>query len=124
MWTERALDAWTALERDAIRRSRSKLEVLDGPRGRRASLWPLAHVCWAAAEVRHLGGRPPIGELLAHIGRDPAGAAYAATARGRRYFDDNAWLGLAMLRLGAVTADPAWRGRARELAGVVTQGGG
>jgi len=122
MWAERALDAWTALERDAIRRSRSDLEVRDGPRGRRASLWPLAHVLWAAAEVRHLGGRPPIDELHASLGRYRSGDAYAATPHGRRYFDDNAWLGLAMLRLGVVTADPAWRGRATELARFVTSG--
>jgi len=122
MWAERALDAWTALERDAIRRSRSKLEVVDGSRGRRASLWPLAHVCWAAAEVRHLGERPPIDELPAALGRYRSGDAYAGTPRGGRYVDDNALLGLAMLRRGAVTADPAWRGRAAELARFVTQG--
>jgi hypothetical protein len=122
MWAERALEAWTALERDAIRRSRGTLQVLDGPRRRRAALWALAHVLWAAADVRALGGQTPIDDLLAALQPYRSGDAFAATPRGDRYFDDNAWLGLAMLRLGAVTADPAWRGRASELARFVTSG--
>jgi hypothetical protein len=122
MWTERALDAWAALERDAFDRSRKQLRVLDGPHGRRAPLWPIAHVLWAAAEVQELDGRAPLGDL--QIGLHPfrSGNAYAATPRGRRYFDDNAWLGLAMLRAGAVTADPAWNDRAAELAPFATSG--
>ena len=122
MWAERALDAWSALERDAIRPRRSELRVLDGPRGRRASLWPITHVLWAAAEVRALGGTPPIDDLRASLRRYRSGDAFAATPGGRRYFDDNAWLGLAMLRLGVVTAEPVWHGRAQELARFVTQG--
>ena len=122
MWAERALEAWSALERDAIRRSRWRPQVLDGPRRRRAALWALAHVLWAAAEVRALGGQPPIDDLLAALRPYRSGDAFAATPRGDRYFDDNAWLGLAMLRLGVVTADPAWRGHASELARFVTSG--
>jgi hypothetical protein len=120
MWAERALDAWSALERDAI--GGSEPRVLDGPGGRRASSWPLAHVLWAAAEVRHLGGQPRIDDLHAALAPYRSGDAYMATPRGRRYFDDNAWLGLAMLRLGEVTGDTVWRGRAAELAGFVTEG--
>lgn len=96
--------------------------MLDGPDGRPATLWPLAHVLWAAAEVRHLGGQPRIEELHAALGPHRSSGAYAATPGGRRFFDDNAWLGLAMLRLGVITADPAWRGRAAELARFVSQG--
>jgi hypothetical protein len=122
MWAERALDTWSVLERDAIRESRSGTRVLEGPGGRRASLWPLAHVLWAAAEVLHLGGTPPIDRLHGALGRYRSGDAYAASPRGRRYFDDNAWLGLAMLRLGVVTAEPLWHGRAIELGRFVTEG--
>jgi Glycosyl hydrolase family 76 len=99
MWAEHALDAWSAIERDAIRRTRRRVQILDGPDGRAAPLWPIAHVLWAAAEVRALGATPPIDDLLAAIPPYRSGAAYAATPRGRRYYDDNAWFGLAMLRL-------------------------
>jgi hypothetical protein len=122
MWAERALEAWTALERDAIGSARGGLRVLDGPNGRRAPLWPIAHVLWAAAEAVVVGGNPPIPELAAALQPYRSGDAFAATARGTRYFDDNAWLGLAMLRLAVATADPTWRERASELTRFIERG--
>jgi hypothetical protein len=123
MWAERALDAWSALERDAITGSGGSRRVLDGPHGRRAPLWPIAHVLWAAAEVRTIGGTPPIDGLRRALEPYRSGDAYAAAPHDRRYFDDNAWLGLAMLRAGtAVASEPVWRGRAVELARFVQQG--
>ena len=116
MWAERALDAWSALERDAIQKSRFRLRILDGPIGKRAPLWPIAHVLWAAAEVRALGHAAPIEDLDRALEPYRSGDAFAATPRGRRYYDDNAWLGLAFLRLGAVTGDTSWRDRAACLA--------
>jgi hypothetical protein len=79
-------------------------------------------VLWAAAEVLALGGKPSIEDLERSLRPYRSGEAFAATPRGRRFFDDNAWLGLAMLRLGVVTADPGWRGRAEALAAFVAQG--
>ena len=116
MWAERALEAWAALERDAIEETRSGVRVLDGPGGERAPLWPIAHVLWAAAEVKAIGGEPPTDELCAALDPFRSGEAYAATPRGRRYFDDNAWLGLAMTRLGETTADALWSEHAASLA--------
>jgi len=122
MWAEQALDAWSALERDAITGSGGSPRVLDGPHGRRAPLWPIAHVLWAAAEVRTIGGSPPIDHLRRALEPYRSGDAYAAAPRDRRYFDDNAWLGLAMLRMATVVASEPAGGEAAELARFVQQG--
>jgi glycosyl hydrolase family 76 len=122
MWAEHALDAWSTLERDAIRRRGRSVHVLEGPGGRRAPLWPIAQVIWAAAEITSLGSTPPLDDLPASIAPYRSGEAYAATPRGRRYYDDNAWLGLAMLRLDAAADRPELREQAEQLASFVQQG--
>lgn len=122
MWSERALDAWATLVRDTIRTRWGRTRVLDGPGGRPAAAWPLAHVLWAAAEVGALGGDPPVSAIDEALARLRSGDGYVAVPRDKRYFDDNAWLGLAFLRLGDVLHDPGWRDRARGLARFVRQG--
>ncbi len=122
MWRERARAGWSALERDAIATSSGRPRVLDGPRGRRADLWPFVHVLWAAAELRGLDEDVDIDALFSSVEPFRSGDAYAASPGGRRYFDDNAWLGLAMIRVGEVTSEPVWRGRAAGLARWVEQG--
>ncbi len=122
MWAELALEGWAALARDTFRRRWRSAKVLDGPGGRPAAAWPLAHVLWAAAEIRVLGGDPSLDLLTDALRPLRSGDGYAATPRGTRYFDDNAWLGLAFLRLDAVTADPTWREAAHALARFVAQG--
>jgi hypothetical protein len=82
----------------------------------------LAHVVWAAAEVRALGGDPPISAVDQALERLRSGDGYLAVPRDKRYFDDNAWLGLAFLRLGDVLGNAAWRARAQGLARFVLQG--
>ncbi|TMK34114.1 MAG: hypothetical protein E6G58_12265 [Actinobacteria bacterium] len=95
-------DAWEALVRSAFRRSwRGRLRVTDGP-GRRsqAALWGLVHVLWAAADLRELGAVVPLDELVGLVKTFRRGAGFAAKPRTRRrYFDDNAWLGLVALAL-------------------------
>jgi hypothetical protein len=122
VWAELALDAWATLVRDTVRRRWRHARVLDGPGGTPAAAWPLAHVLWAGAEVRALGGDLPIEELDDALGRLRSGDGYVAVPRDTRYFDDNAWLGLAFLRLSTVLVDPTWRERARDLAAFVMQG--
>ncbi len=122
MWAELALDAWATLARDAIRSKRRSVRVLDAPKGKPAAAWPLAHVLWAAAEVRALGDDPPIATLDEALKPLRSGDGYLAVPRDKRYFDDNAWLGLAFLRLGVVLSDAGWRDRARQLARFVTSG--
>ncbi len=96
--------------------------MLDGPGGAAAPLWPFTHVLWAAAEVLAIGGDPPIAELIRRLERFQRGGGFAATPRGRRYFDDNAWLGLASLRLRDVTGDEEHAVRASALAAFVRTG--
>jgi hypothetical protein len=122
VWAELALAAWAALSRDTFRSSWRSANVLDGPRGRPAAAWPLAQVLWAAAEVRVLGGDPPLDLLSDALRPLRSGKGFAATRRGTRYFDDNAWLGLAFLRLAVTTGDPTWQQAARDLAGFVASG--
>jgi Glycosyl hydrolase family 76 len=122
VWAELALEGWAALARDTFRRRWRSAKVLDGPGGRPAAAWPLAHVLWAAAEIRVLGGDPSLDLLTDALRPLRSGDGYAATRRGTRYFDDNAWLGLAFLGLDAVTADPTWREEAQGLARFVAQG--
>src|SRR5204863_5096332 len=47
---------------------------------------------------------------------------YSASVAGRRYFDDNAWLGLVSLRLAEVTGDGSDRERGGALAEFVRSG--
>jgi hypothetical protein len=122
VWRELALDAWAALVRDTVRTRWRRSHVLDGPGGRPAAAWPLAHLVWAAAEIRALGGEAPIETFDGSLERLRSGDGYLAVPRDKRYFDDNAWLGLAFERLGVVLADRAWRDRARGLARFVATG--
>jgi hypothetical protein len=113
---DRLDEAWAALERTAIRRSRRGLVVAEDRGGRRAcSLWTLIHVLWAACDLADLGRSTPLEELTAVIERYRRVPAYAATPRGRRYYDDNAWLGLVSLALARATGAQVHTERAREL---------
>src|SRR5205823_2524198 len=98
--------AWEALVRTAFRRTwRGRLRVTDGPgRRRQAALWGLVHVLWAAVDLRELGVEVPLDDLVDLMKTFRRGAGFAAKPRTRRrYFDDNAWLGLVALTL----PDPA-----------------
>lgn len=107
-------DAWTALERTAFLRTRRGLVVREDRRSDRpASLWTLVHVVWAACDVTDAGQMTPLTGLTDLLERYRRGAGYAPSWRaGRRYFDDDAWLGLASLRLAAITGAAAHRERA------------
>jgi hypothetical protein len=114
--SDRLQEAWTTLERTAFRRSSRGLSVREFSRGRRrATLWTLVHVLWAACDLHDLGRVTPVDELAALVERYRRGGAYAATPRGRRYFDDNAWLGHVSLRLARATGHGAHIVRVGEL---------
>ena len=96
-------DAWDALVRAATRRRRGRLQVLDGAGQRSAaSLWTLVHVLWALGDLEAVGvTADESSEFVNHIDRYRWGDGFAAKpSTRRRYFDDNAWLGLAALHLG------------------------
>lgn len=111
-------EVWETLRREAVRVG-PRPAVLDGPGGRRATLWAIVHVLWAACEVGDEEVAAAIGDLLPRYRRGPA---FAATPRGDRYYDDNAWLGLACLRAAEVRDDPSWRSLGEELAAYVATG--
>jgi hypothetical protein len=100
-----AQDAWDALVRECVRvplLRRSRMRITDGP-GRHAqvALWGFVHVLWAADDLRRVGGHAPLTQLTSMIGRYRRSEGFAATPRTRRrFFDDNAWLGLVALSLG------------------------
>jgi hypothetical protein len=95
-------EAWAALERTAIRHRWGRDHVLEGDGGRTpATLWTLVHVLWALGDLRRLDVTPPTAQLIVnYVDRYRRGGGYAARPRRwRRFFDDNAWLGLAALHI-------------------------
>lgn len=96
-WRSRADDAWRSLvvASFGVRRGRT---VVREPGGLRAvPLWPVSQVLHAAALV----GAPESAALLATLETYRRGTAYSERpGNRRRYYDDNAWIGLALLEHG------------------------
>ena len=95
-----APEAWAALTRTSFSQRRGLLESVG--RRDRASLWTLVHVLWAVADLRQLGTAGSTESDIVNMVdryRWQNGFAAAPGAR-RRFFDDNAWLGLVALDLG------------------------
>ena len=100
-WRSRADESWRSLAARAFVVRRGALVVRE-PGGLRAvALWPYSQVLHAAAAV----GAPESAALLASLESYRRGSAYAERPRGkRRYYDDNAWIGLALIAHGEVDA--------------------
>ncbi|MEW6555456.1 MAG: hypothetical protein AB1384_14360 [Actinomycetota bacterium] len=99
---EQASAAWEPIMRDAGRRRRRKTVVRDGPWlfARRATLWPLTQVLRAAVDLAaiNLLDLEVTDRLLAGLEDHRNGDAYdSGPGNGKRYYDDNAWLALALL---------------------------
>src|SRR5579884_1933933 len=97
-----------------------------------AQLWPFSRALAATLDVAGMPGEAaaelePDHRLAEHLQVlegywDPTGprpayrsAALAARRRGDRYYDDNAWIGLALIQLERMRPDSGWLGRAGEL---------
>jgi len=110
-WQQRAIESWRALAARGLRVRHGGVRAVE-PRALRAvPLWPLSQVLHATASVADLdaGAVRTYDHLVDALASYAAGPAYGERPRStRRYFDDNAWVALAMLR----------RGRAREAADV------
>jgi hypothetical protein len=107
---DRALDSWAALERRCLRRLGGSVMALDGP-GRAAggaALWPLSQVLVAAIDVAALTGDHRVVDGLLHgLERYRIDDGYGPFPGQRvRYYDDNAWIGLALLLLATTTDRP------------------
>jgi Glycosyl hydrolase family 76 len=123
----RAMQAWAALRSWGIRRDgRGGAVVVLAPGGSRAPLWPFGQVLAAAIDVAELTGDHDDAVGLARgLERFRAGDGFAAVPgrwRRRRYFDDNAWIGLALLQLHLQTGEPAPLRAAHRVFGFVSSG--
>jgi hypothetical protein len=98
--SDAATDAWAALDRSSRSRRRGVLLDTDGRR-RVASLWALVHVLWAIGDLRRLGvAETRMTDIVNMVDRYRWRGGFAAIPRTRRrYFDDDAWLGLAAVHL-------------------------
>lgn len=117
---ERARSAHAALERHFAREGGAlyREHAPAAPVDRRyAYLWPFSQAWMAALDLAALGddralerARELRGSFFAHYWdtgvRPPGGAAYPVTAGGGDfYYDDNAWIGLAVARLAGLIRD-------------------
>jgi hypothetical protein len=94
LWASRSASAWDALVRAAIVRRRGGLVVREPHGWRAVPLWPFSQVLHAAALVG-AAESPALKESLEDYRR---GTAYAERpGNRRRYYDDNAWIALALL---------------------------
>jgi hypothetical protein len=124
---ERALAAWRALLATCARRDGNVLRIREAPARRPpAAVWPIGQAI--AAGVDLLAAGHDVGDdvrglirSLHPYRRDDGGWAPTPRAR-RRYFDDNAWLGLAFARLHATTGDPSALDRATNALRFVERG--
>ena len=122
----RAFEAWQALSVACLRPGgEGSLVVRERPAGRKlAPVWPVSQVLAAAVDIAELTGDLGVVERLV-IGLRPcaAGDGYLpAPGDRRRYFDDNAWIGLCFAQLHLQTGDPRWLRRARKIFRFVREG--
>ncbi len=123
---EQAAAAWEPIVRDASRRGRRKTVVRNGPWlfARRATVWPLSQVVQAAVDMvaMQLLDVEVLDRLLRGLEDYRHGDAYdSGPGNGERYYDDNAWLALALLDAEQVgVADGVER--ARRLFGFIREG--
>jgi predicted alpha-1,6-mannanase (GH76 family) len=123
---EQAAAAWKPIVRDASRRRWRKTVIREGPWpfAGRASLWALSQVVQAAVDLVaiHTLDIDKLHRLLRGVEDHRHGDAYdVSPGSGERYYDDNAWLALALLDAAEVgVADGV--ARARRLLGFVREG--
>lgn len=124
---ERASEAWRALLATCAERDGDLVVLREAPSRRGpASAWPLSQAI--AAGVDLLGAAHGVGDDLGGLIRSlrpysRRDGGWAPTPRARRrYFDDNAWIGLASARLHAVTGERRHLDRARRALEFVRRG--
>lgn len=122
----RAFDAWQSLSVACLRPGDSGSLVVRARPGHRkfAPVWPVSQVLAAAVDVAELTGDYDAVERLV-IGLKPyaAGDGYLPTPGDRRrYYDDNAWIGLCFAQLHLQTGEARWLRRARKVFRFVLEG--
>jgi Glycosyl hydrolase family 76 len=124
MTADRAIEAWTSLSRTCLRRDGDALLVREGLGGRLAPIWPVSQVLAAAIDISLLTGQTDEVEALVRgLRRYERGTGYAPMpGLRRRYYDDNAWIGLSFAQLHLQTGEDRWRHRARRVFSLVREG--
>jgi hypothetical protein len=122
----RAFEAWQSLSTACLRPGDARsLVVRERPVGRKlAPVWPVSQVLAAAADLAELTGDYDVVERLV-IGLRPyaAGDGYLPSPGDRRrYYDDNAWIGLCFAQLHLQTGEARWLRRARKVMRFVQEG--
>jgi len=99
LWLARADAAWSALARRTFVGCGGRRWVREPSHVRAVALWPFSQVLHAGVSA----AAPETAVLLRALESYRRGSAYAERPRGRRrYYDDNAWVGLALLERGHV----------------------
>ncbi|MGH2539114.1 MAG: glycoside hydrolase family 76 protein [Actinomycetota bacterium] len=124
--TDRAFVAWESLSGACLRSDgRGALEVRERP-GRRAlaPVWPVSQVLAGAIDIADLTGTyDDVERLVIGLRRFAAGDGYVpAPGHRRRYYDDNAWIGLCFAQLHLQTGEARWLRRARKVFRFVREG--
>jgi predicted alpha-1,6-mannanase (GH76 family) len=98
--------------------------VLEGPVGALAPVWPVSQVLAAAIDVSRLtGDLTEVERIVRGLREYERGDAYVPLpGRRRRYYDDNAWVGLCFAQLHRHTGEDRWLRRARRAFGFVREG--
>jgi len=116
--------AWEALRSCCVREDPEGLVVLESSGGKRAPVWPYSQVLAAAADLAMLSGDPSEAERLVD-GLVPyaRGDGYAPMpGTRRRYYDDNAWIGLALIQLHLQTGERRHLEHSRRILRFVAEG--
>ncbi|MFM2438528.1 MAG: hypothetical protein RLZ55_1347, partial [Actinomycetota bacterium] len=144
-WAGRSLALWQAFADTCVSGTGQRLRVHEPGRFSRVAAWPLSQVIWCASAIEALehGGEPTtaqrrtgrsaaVGQLPVHPDTEElwtalqwyrSGDAYLDhRPRGKRYYDDNAWLGLVAAQQALLTGQPRWWARATEMARFVAAG--
>jgi len=120
-----AVAAWRSLRDACLRDDGETLVVTERAGGTRlAPVWPVSQVLSAAIDLAVLTGDDrDARSIAAGLERYRRGAGYTPR-RGnrRRYYDDNAWIGLDLVRLAVLSGDDSRRHRARALVDLIAEG--
>ena len=124
MTLPQAAEAWASLRSACLRADGDALIVHEGPAGRVAPVWPVSQVLAAAIDLSLLtGDLADVDGLVRGLRRYEHGAGYVPRAgQRRRYYDDNAWIGLCFAQLHRQTGEDRWLRRARRVCSFVREG--
>ncbi len=126
-FARRAHRAWEALLRTCSTSDDGAIVLREGPSRRKpAAVWPLGQALAAAADLWAIDGdRGDTEGLLLTLRRyrDPDDHGFSPTPGARRrYYDDNAWIGLVYAQLHLQTGEERFLRQARRTLGFVRRG--